>query len=179
MQLNNLQLFLGSIDLLTAIVAVCVCVIMTILKKVLKEKLKTSISVYLPTVLAVVIHFTITTITDGIYCSLSINTIYDGLISGSVSTVISVAITRFINGKPLTSPKIMIIEGILKEIINKEHIQSVTQEILLVVEEDDDEFTKTTKVSEIIFNYTNLEMGEEQLQTLSVFIVNSISQIKK
>ena len=53
MQLNNLQLFLGSIDLLTGIVAVCICVIMTILKKVLKEKLKTSISVYLPTVLAV------------------------------------------------------------------------------------------------------------------------------
>ena len=48
MQLNNLQLFLGSIDLLTALVAVSVCIVMTILKKVLKEKLKTSISVYLP-----------------------------------------------------------------------------------------------------------------------------------
>ena len=179
MQLNNLQLFLGSIDLLTAIVAVCVCVIMTILKKVLKDKLKTSISVYLPTVLAIVIHFILKTITDGIYSSLSITTVYNGLISGSVSTVISVAITRFISGKPFSTPKIMIIEGILKEIINKEHIQSATEEILLVIEEDDDEFTKTRKVSEIIFNYTNLEMGDEQLKTLSVFIVNSISQIKK
>lgn len=179
MQLNNLQLFLGSIDLLTVLVAVSVCIVMTILKKVLKEKLKTSISVYLPTLLAIAIHFIVKTITDGINSSLALDTVYNGLISGSVSTVITVAINKLLNGKPISSPKIMIIEGILKEIINKEHIQSVTEEILLVFEECDDDDTKTRKISEIIFNYTNLEMGDEQLKTLSVFIVNSVSQIKK
>ena len=44
MQLNYLQLFLGSLDLLTVVIAVIVCVAMTILKKVLKEKLKTSLT---------------------------------------------------------------------------------------------------------------------------------------
>ena len=101
------------------------------------------------------------------------------MIAGSVSTVISVIITRILKGKPLASPCVMIIEGILDEIIVKEHLQSVTNEILLVVEQESDDQTKTRKVSEIIFNYTNLEMDDKQRETLSLFILKSVSAIKK
>ena len=179
MQLNNLQLFLGTLDLLTLLVAIFVCLAMTILKKVLKERLKTSITVYLPTILAIAIHFTVKCISDGFFVALSVETVYNGLISGSVSTVITVIISKLLGGKPIPSPKTMILEGILKEIIHTDHIQIVTEKILLVVNQDLDEQTKTLKVSEIIFNYTNLEMDDEQRKTLSLFIINSVSSIKK
>ncbi len=179
MQHEYLQLFFGTIDLSVIAVAVVVCIIMTILKKVLKNKLKTSITVYLPTILAVVLLFLIKFILNGFDEAFTLDTVYNGLIAGSVSTVISVIIARVIKGKPISSPCVMIIEGILDEIIKKEHMQSVTNEILLVVEEDGDDQTKTRRVSEIIFNYTNLEMDDQQRETLSLFILKSVSAIKK
>lgn len=179
MQIESLQQLFGVIDLFIITVAVIVCIIMTVLKKVLKNKLKTSVSIYLPTVLAIFIQFLIKLIIYGFDRVLTVETLYDGLISGSFSTVISVIITRLLSGKPLTSPIVMIIEGILGEIVKKEHIESVTEEIMLVIEEQVDDQTKTQKLAEIIFNYTNLEMDDTQVETLSVFILKSVSQIKK
>ena len=179
MQLNNLQIFSGLIDLSMVTIAVIVCLVTTILNKVLKNKLKTSLTVYLPTILAILIRFFVKYFTIGVESALSLDTVYEGLIIGSLSTVISVIVSKIISGKPISSPRILLLEGILGEFVNKEHVQSVTNEILLVIEDEGDDLTKTNKVSEIIFNYTNLEMDNEQIENLSIFIIKSVSGIKK
>jgi hypothetical protein len=160
-------------------IAVIVCLVTTILNKVLKNKLKTSLTVYLPTILAILIRFFVKYFTIGVESALSLDTVYEGLIIGSLSTVISVIVSKIISGKPISSPRVLLLEGILGEFVNKEHVQSVTNEILLVIEDDGDDLAKTNKVSEIIFNYTNLEMNNEQIENLSIFIIKSVSGIKK
>lgn len=179
MQLNNLQIFSRLIDLSMVTIAVIVCLVTTILNKVLKNKLKTSLTVYLPTILAILIRFFVKYFTIGVESALSLDTVYEGLIIGSLSTVISVIVSKIISGKPISSPRVLLLEGILGEFVNKEHVQSVTNEILLVIEDDGDDLDKTNKVSEIIFNYTNLEMNNEQIENLSIFIIKSVSGIKK
>ena len=179
MQLNSLQIFSGLVDLSMVTIAVIVCVVTTILNKVLKNKLKTSLTVYLPTILAISIRFFVKYFTINPETAFTIDTVYEGLIIGSLSTVISVVISKLITGKPFSSPKVLLLEGILGEFVNQEHVQSVTNQILLVIEEDGDDLTKTNKVSEIIFNYTTLEMDNKQLENLSLFIIKSVSGIKK
>ncbi len=179
MQLNNIQAFLGLFDVKTLGVAVAVCTVMAVLKKVLKDKLKKSVSVYLPTVLATVFQFALKLALYGTEFAFSSETLYEGLVTGSVSTVLSVAVNKLIAGKSVGSPAVMIIESILSEIVKKENMQSVTEEILIITEQDFTKEQKTQMVSEIIFNYTNLEMDDEQRETLSMFILNSVSAIKK
>lgn len=179
MEFNNFEAFLDYCDLYTLLVSIATSIIVWAVKKIFKDKLPFGISLYLSPVLAVVLQFIVKLLFNDINIAFTMDTVYEGLISGSVSTIITAFIGRIIKGKPADPPAVMFVKGTVDKIVAEKDLNQFSEEILSLINEKTGDEEKIEKICGIIRTYSNQEMEENDVTALSFYLLNSVSALKK
>lgn len=178
MELNSIQSFFSLCDQKTLTIAICVSIMVTVLRKILKDKLSVFISLYLPILLSIIIQLVWTGIIDGFNTAFTIETVYSGLITGTLSSIVTAIAIRTISGSSIRSPELMFIEGTLSEFIKKDALKQVSVEILQAINNPAiEDLPKALQM--IILNNSNPDIDDIEAYDIACFIINSISTIKK
>lgn len=172
-----LQDFLVSYSLPTLIVAVIVLAVSLTLNRVF-DKLPALIKTYLPFLFAVIIYF----LYDCLFVlkdfSFRRETLYAGLLSGSLSAVISSSIRKIKAGKPLgASATVLLIENILQGYIASDRLTQTAIEIESALLDDSNELSSEQQVIDKI-TYNCPDISNTNVIYLSKLIISAVKNIK-
>lgn len=173
-----IQDFLTTYSLPTLIVAIIVCTVSLTLNKFF-DKLPKLLKAYFPFLLAVVLYFTYDMLFVIKDFSFRAESFYGGLVSGSVSAIISSTIKKIAKGKHIdTSTTVMLIESILEGYIAQDTLSSlaldIEKDLSISIEKSLTEEQIVNKISAVT---NNISVGE--ITRLAKLIVCALNSIKK
>ena len=173
-----LQDFLISFSIPTVIVAIIVCTVSLTLNKFF-DKLPKLLRVYIPFLMAIVLYYAYDIIFVIKDFSFRIESLYAGLLSASLSAILSTMIKKIISGKGFVpSATILLIEGILEGYLNQDELTSVAIEIekdLLLI--DDDQQIESSIINRLVSKCENLTISEGN--RLAKLIISAVKSIDK
>ncbi len=120
----------------SVIIGILVAIIYGVAQKVLKNKLSAGIRGYFPFVTGILLNFILNLIFNGLNASISETTVYTGLFSGSLGTVIFTFIKKLKKGDVKNSDFILIIEELLLGVLKPEKVFAVSEEIKKIISEN-------------------------------------------
>ena len=172
-----LQDFLVSYSLPTLIVATIVCTFSLTLNKFF-EKMPKLLKVYLPFILAIFLYFAYDIIFVLKTFRFRQETLYAGLLSASLSTIICSSLRKLLQGKIVNVSKTAIlIEGILEGYVNQNCLTQtayVIEQILLTCQ---DSIEQEIQVENALKE--NGDILESDLKYLAKLIIEAVSSIKR
>ena len=173
-----LQDFLVSYSLPTLIVAIIVCTFSLTLNKFF-DKLPKLLKVYLPFLLAIVLYFAYDIIFVLKTFQLRQETLYAGLLSASLSAILSTSLKKLFQGKPVSVNKtLLLIEGILEGYVNQSCLTQtayIIEQILLTCQDS----IEQEKQVQNALKENGGEMVENDLKYLAKLIIKAVSSIKR
>lgn len=146
MNLILIKTFLSEYSLQTVIIAVICSAVTLICKAVLKDKLCTFVKNYLPIILATVLEVLSDVLIKHTGLNLTMDVIYAGLISGSLS----LAISAILSGKKNKSILFLTISELLNGYVNPEKSEEVADAILEVFKSNSDDKTRLLQTEKLI-----------------------------
>lgn len=159
------------------IIGLSVAVIYAVADKLIKEK-KHSIKGYLPFITGISLNFLYGIIFYGLNETLSLDTVYYGIISGSTGTLIFSIFLKIKTGK-LTSDQItFIIEEILLNALRPDQALTVSLEIKKLLEEDFSEIELLSKIEQTVKEFSDGNLRSEDLTSLTELIKSVKKTIK-
>ena len=172
-----LQDFLVTYSLPTLIVAVIVSAVSLTLNKFFNRSPKL-LKAYLPFLLAVLLYFIYDILfVEGDF-SFKKEVFYGGILSGSLSAIISSAIKKISNGKPIgVSATVLLIEGILDGYIETHLLTKTAMDIELALSLEDSTKQEQQVVDTITYNCSSLTSDE--IIRLAKLILGAVKQVKK
>lgn len=172
-----LQDFLVSYSLPTLIVAVIVVAVSLTLNKVF-DKLPALIKTYLPFLFAILIYFFYDCVFVLKDLSFRQETLYAGLLSGSLSVIISSSIKKIKAGKPLgASATILLIESLLQGHIADENLSQTATEIESALLNETNQHLAEQQVIDKITNSCP-DISNANAISLSKLIVSAVNNVK-
>ena len=173
-----LQDFLVSYSLPTLIVATIVCTVSLTLNKFF-EKMPKLLKVYLPFILAIVLYFCY----DIIFVLKTFNirqeTFYAGLLSASLSAIISSSLRKIFQGKTVNINKtVLLIEGILDGFISQSCLTQTAYLIEQILLNCNDSVEQEKQVENALKENSG-ESVEGDLKYLAKLIIKAVSSIKR
>lgn len=172
-----LQDFLLNYSLPTLIVAVIVSAVSLTLNKFFSNAPKL-LRAYLPFLLAILLYYFYHVIFIEGSFTLKKEIFYGGILSGSLSAIISSCLKKISHGKPIgVSATVLLIEGILDGYIESHLITKTAIDIELALSLDDDEKKEQQVVDTITYNCSSL--SAEQILSLAKLIISAVKQVNK
>lgn len=173
-----LQDILTTYSFPTLIVAVIVCAVTLTINKFF-DKLPKLLKVYIPFLLAIIFY----TIYEMIFVlhafDFRIESLYAGLLSGSLSAIISSAINRLNKGKSIgTSATVLLIESILEGYIDTNYITKIAVEIEKELITKADISLLEENIIKKLKNASS-DISAYELSRLAKLILSAVSSIKK
>ena len=172
-----LQDFLVSYSLPTLIVAVIVSTVSLTLNKFFNGMPK-FLKAYLPFLLAILLYFIYDILfIEGVFC-LKKEVFYCGILSGSLSVIISSAINKILQGKPIgVSATVLLIEGILESYIEQHLLTKTALDIELALSLEDSKKIEQQVINTITYNCPSL--SNDEIINLAKLIISAVKQVKK
>lgn len=172
-----LQDFLVTYSLPTLIVAVIVSAVSLTLNKFFSRAHKL-LKAYLPFVLAILLYSGYYMIFVEKAFVLKKEVFYGGILSGSLSAIISSAIGKILSGKPIgASATVLLIEGMLEGYIETHLLTKTAIDIELALSLEDGEKIEQQVIDTISYNCSSLTYNE--IIGLSKLIISAVKQVKK
>ncbi len=173
-----LQDFLVSYSLPTLIVAVIVCTVSLTLNKFF-DKMPKLLKVYLPFLMAILLYFCYDMIFVLKAFTFRYETFCTGILSASLSIILSSSLSKIFQGKPFSVNKtILLIEGILDGYISQNCLSQtayVIEEILLNCQ---DTIEQEKQVENVLRNNGDESIVAEASH-LTKLIIEAVSSIKR
>ena len=173
-----LQDFLVSYSLPTLIVSVIVCTVSLTLNKFF-DKMPKLLKVYLPFLMAIILYFLYDMIFVIKTFSFRQETFYAGILSASLSVILSSSLSRIFQGKPFSVNKtILLIEGILEGYISQTSLSQtayIIEEILLNCQDA----IEQQKQVENVLKENGDELIIREASHLTKLIIEAVSSIKR
>lgn len=174
-----LQDFLAFYSLPTLIIATSVCVVSLTLFKFLPNIPK-AVKTYLPFTLSIALHFAYESIFVLGYISFGKHTLYAGLLSGSLSLIISSTIKRISKGKTLgLKATVLLIEGLLEEYVSANVLEKTA---ILIDQVISDQNLSTELVEQsVVEHITNnsLDIEKQDATNLAKLIIQAVNASDK
>ena len=172
-----LQDFLVTYSLPTLIVAVIVSTVSLTLNKFLVNAPKL-LKAYLPFLLAVLLYFLYDMIfVEGAFL-LNKHAFYGGILSGSLSVIISSALRKISSGKSIgVSATALLIEGILDGYIANHLLTKTALDIELALSIKDGEQKEQQVIDTISYNCSSL--SSDQIIRLAKLIISAVKHVNK
>ncbi len=173
-----IQDFLTTYSLPTLIVAIIVCTVSLTLNKFF-DKLPKLLRAYFPFLLALLLYVVYDMIFVLKFFSFRTESLYAGLVSGSLSAIISSAIKKIAKGKHIdTSTTVMLIESILEGYIAQDTLTSlaldIEKDLSISIEKTLTEEQLVNKISAVTNN-----ISVSEISRLAKLIVCALNSIKK
>ena len=173
-----LQDFLVSYSLPTLIVAIIVCTVSLTLNKFF-DKMPKLLKVYLPFLMAILLYFSYDMIFVLKAFTFRNETLCAGVLSGSLSVIISSSLNKIFQGKPFNVNKtILLIEGILEGYVNQSCLTQtayVIEQILLTCTDN----VEKEKQVENALRENGEQIIEAEVSSLTKLIIEAVSSIKR
>lgn len=148
------------------IIGILVAIIYASLEKFLKSDSAVKIKGYLPFLTGILLNFLYSLITKGFSRSISIDTVYYGLLSGSFGALIFALFKKIKSGKITTDEICLIIEEILLNVLRPDQALTVSLEIKKLLEQDFDEIELLSKIEQTVKEFSDGEISKEDLTSL-------------
>ena len=179
-----LKEFLSNYSFSTLIIASVLAIASLIFDKFLTKKLSNTLKTYIPFLLSIVINVVYDMVFVINSFTLRIESIYAGVLCGSLSAIIVSLISKIKKGEPIPlSATTLLIERILRSYLNKESATTtalILEKLFDSAEEQKDGFKITaTDVSDAIKRETDEQLSDGDLYYLSMLIFNSVTEFKK
>ena len=178
MNYNYLTEFFASYSLPTIIIAIIVAVVSLLVNGFLKDKLNAIIRTYLPFAFAIILYFAFDMIFVFKAFIFKEQTLYAGILAGSLSMVITSIINRIRKGKPLTvSQTILIIEGILNGYIPEQNLSSTAKALESEIEKSQTPCVDT--LAQIIKNNSSTQLDNDEYLLIARLILTAVMENNK
>ena len=172
-----LQDFLVTYSLPTLIVAVIVSAVSLTLNKFFVNAPKL-LKAYLPFLLAILLYFCYDMLFVERAFLLNKHAFYGGILSGSLSAIISSALKKILNGKPIgVSATVLLIEGILDGYIANHLLTKTALDIEPALSLEDGEQKEQQIINTISYNCSSL--SSDQVIRLAKLIISAVKQVNK
>ena len=171
--------FFSCFSLPTLLVAVIVSAISLLCDKFVSDKLSITIRHYASFALSVIFYY----LYDAIFVLKSFDfttaTLYSGVLSGSLSAIITSLCTRIIKGKSIrVSPTALLIERLIKDLVCEDQLCQVVSMIENILLTCEDEKNSTEQVKNLLTKSANNTTDKSQIDDITVLIINSVNSIK-
>ena len=161
------------------IVAILVAITSAIIDRFLTTKQKLYIKIFTPFILGIMFYFLYDVVVNHVV-NFTYNIAYAGILCGSLSSGIYAFCFRLLNGKSTKIDKTtLMIEGLIKDFVNKEFI---TQSALLIKKEFESTDTKDNvinKIKEIITKTRINEIDDKTINILASVIYENVKNLNR
>ena len=147
------------------IIGILVAIIYGFAQKLLKNKLNAGIRGYFPFITGILLNFIFSLIFNGLNASLTETTVYTGIFSGSLGTIIFTFIKKLKKGSVNKDDFILIIEGLLLGVLQPEKVIAVSKEIKKLMSEKHTEEELLILVEQTVKNFSE---SNEQFDFTSI-----------
>ncbi len=171
--------FFATYSLPTLVIAVAVSIITFITNKFLSDKISATARSYLPFILSIAMYLAYDMIFVCNAFKINVNSIYAGMLCGSMSLIIGGALARIKKGKPLSvSQTVLLIESILTGFVQAENLTktATTVEGLIAPTED---ATDTESIASAIKENSVEGITEGEFIRLAKLIITAIFSSNK
>jgi len=171
--------FLATYSLPTLIVAIFVFIITLTLQRVLYLKVPKTAFLYCPFIFGVILYSAYDMLFVIKAFSINIESVYAGLLSGSLSAIINSAINRIKNGRTLgLNATVLLIEGLLEGFVENSLISETAVALDKILISTNHELIPT-KVFEKLKENASKGFSEDDLMHLSKLIIHTVSAMKE
>ena len=179
MELNLLKEFLLSYSLPTIIIAVAVGFVGFLTEKFINVKIPQFILTYAPFIVAVLLYFAYDMLFLVKAFYLRSESLYAGILSGSLSVIIKETVKKIVSGKPVNlSATTLLIEGLITGYVKNGAITktAILVENILRERKDEQDDVKFEVATALKNNSDGLD--EQDLLSLASLIITSVATIK-
>ncbi len=170
--------FFATYSLPTLIIALTVSIITFIVNKFLASKLSLTIRSYLPFILSIALYVSYDIIFVSGAFSINLNSLYAGMLCGSMSLIIGGALARIKKGKPLSvSQTVLLIESILTGFVQAESLSRTATDVEGLIA-DTAENTDAISIAETIKENSAPDIDESEFLRLAKVIITAIFSAK-
>ena len=174
MDLLYLKDFFAQYSLPTLVIALSVAIINFIVKKFTHKKLPNLFFSYLPFGLAVIFYIAYDMIALSKAFTVTVESVYAGLLSGSLSLVITSIGKRIAKGKPLSvTTTAMLIEGIISGYVREDALSQTASKVDTLIS-DNKAKDNHNEIVALLKQNSEDSVSEEQLQTLAGLITRAV-----
>ncbi len=171
--------FFATYSLPALVIALIVSVITFIINKFLADKLPSSARSYIPFILAIILYLGYDMIFVCNAFVINVNSIYAGMLCGSMSLIIGGALSRIKTGKPLSvSQTVLLIESLLTGYVHNDNLTSTALEVESLIA-DDENGTDENGIAQVIKQNSVDGLTESDFIRLSKLIITAIFSNKK
>ena len=171
--------FFVSYSLPTVIIACIVAVCSMLFNKFLAKKVAFLTHSYVPFLMAITLYLAFDMIFISKAFTINAQSFYAGLLSGSLSLVITSIINRIKKGKPLTvSQTVLIIEGILSGYVHEQNLSSTARALEEEITLKGDT-TSPDVVANIIKSNSDMRLTDEDYFAIAKLILTAVIENRK
>ncbi len=171
--------FFATYSLPTLIIALAVSVITFVINKFLANKLSKAVRSYLPFIISILLYIGYDMIFVSKAFSINVNSLYMGVLCGSMSLIIGGALARIKKGKPLSvSQTVLLIESILTGFVQAENLTKTACSVEELIGTDE-ENTSTDNIAKTIKENSVDGIDEGEFLRLAKLIITAIFSSKK
>jgi hypothetical protein len=173
-----LRVFIENYSLPTLAISGIVAILMLLYDKFLASKLPTTVRNFLPFLLSTILYYAYDMVFVVGGFVFSKGTLSAGILSGSLSIIITSSIYKLKNGKPISlDNKSVLIEHILTGFISQELLKATVTEIISII--NSEIIDKEQVITETISNNSQAQMEIAEIKALSSLIVKAVSSVKQ
>ena len=170
--------FLTAYSLPTVIIAVIVGIICLFADKFLSVKFPALIKAYLPFVLSVALHVAFDMLFTYRAFKFYPQSLYAGLLSGSLSAIFISATKKIASGKPLPlSATVLLIEGLIAGYVESSTLNQTATALDNIIQNSDCENELLSQITCVIKDNGKKEFSEEDLKGLAMLIIKAVKTI--
>ena len=172
-----LRVFLENYSLPTLVISVAVMVLNLIYDRFFADKFPLIVKNFLPFTLAIVFYYTYDMIFVLNAFTFTKGTFSAGILSGSLSIIMSSSIYKLKNGSGLTTDVIyLLIESLISDYVNKDTLCTTTNLIKNLIESDGE--SKEERITSTLKDNSSIAT-ETELKALSCLIIKAVTSLKQ
>lgn len=173
-----LRVFIENYSLPTLAISGVVAILMLLYDKFLASKLPTTVRNFLPFLLSTILYYAYDMVFVVGGFAFSKGTFSAGILSGSLSVIITSSIYKLKSGKIISfDSKTVLIEHILTGIVKQELLKATITEIIAII--DSQGIDKEQVITETISKNLQEQMELTEIKALSTLIVKAVSSVKQ
>jgi hypothetical protein len=172
--------FFTHYSLPVLVIALCVGVVKFFLDRFFANKIPNIILTYCSFILCTLSYLAFDMIFVIKDFAVTRQSLYLGLLCGSVSVVFCTTIRKIVSGKSINlSQTVLLIEGLINGFVNESYLTATALELDKILSQNYSEETLTSNVTNTLKDNAHPHFSDDDLMRLSLLIIRSVNALKK
>ena len=172
--------FFADYSLPILVIALCVGVVKFFLDKFLLDKIPKIILSYCSFILCTLSYLAYDMIFVTKVFALTRQSLYLGLLCGSLSVIVCTTIRKIVSGKSLNlSQTVLLIEGLINGFVNESYLTATALKLDKILSQNHSEEILTNNVTNTLKDNAHSHFSDDDLMRLAILIIRSVNALKK